>query len=165
MAQISESHFSFESAASDFDGAIAIGASDYADLTVGGGNAGPLKSFITTLQVISKQDIDYRVEFHKKTLSKTVNTASYFPSNLIGWVNLLGTTAALPATWPAGAYAVATAYGTMFAWFLGGLSIPYEDRDPGNGQLHINVLNQSATAKSAGTAGYLYLRVGTVQAS
>ena len=165
MAQISESHFSFESGSSDFDTAISPGASDFADLTVGGGNAGPTKSFITTLQVISKQDIDYRVEFYKKTYSKVVNTASFFPSNLIGWVNLLGSTDNLPASWPAGHFAVATSYGTMFAWFLGGLSIPYEDRDPGNGELHINVVNQSATAKSAGTAGYLYLRVGTVQAS
>jgi len=165
VAQISESHYSFESATTDFTDAIVPNASDYADLTVGGGNAGPLKSFITTIEAICAQDIDLRVEFHKKTYSKTVNTATYFPPNLIGWVNLLGTTDALPASWPAGLFAVATSYGTMFAWFLSGLSIPYEDRDPGTGQLHINVLNQSATAKSSGTAGYLYLRVGTVQAS
>ena len=106
-----------------------------------------------------------RVEFYKKTLSKVVNTASFFPSNLIGWVNLIGTEDNLPANWPGGRFAVATVYGTMFAWFVDGLSIPYEDIDPGEGQLHVNVLNQSGTAKSDGTAGYLYLRVGTVQAS
>ncbi len=165
MTQISESHYSFESAASTFDSAIAIGASQYADLTVGSGNAGPLKSFITTIEVIGKQNLDMRVEFHKKTLSKVVNTASYFPPALIGWVNLLGSDDNLPANWPGGRFAVATTYGTMFVWFLDGLSIPYEDIDPGDGQLHVNVVNQSGTAKSAGTAGYLYLRVGTVQAS
>ena len=164
MAQISESHFSFESANSDFTGAVSPGASDYADLTVGGGNAGPTKCFITSLQAICKQDIDMRVEFYKKTYSRVVNTASYFPTNLIGWVNLVGTSDALPANWTGAGVATATTYGTMFAWYLGGLSIPYEDRD-GTGQVHVNVVNQSGTAKSAGQAGYLYLRVGTVQAS
>jgi hypothetical protein len=53
----------------------------------------------------------------------------------------------------------------MFAWFVDGLSIPYEDIDPGEGQLHVNVLNQSGTVKNEGDDGYLYLRVGTVQAS
>lgn len=165
MAQISESHFSFESSASDFTGAVSPGASTYADLTVGGAAGGPLKSFITSMLVIGKQDIDMRVEFYKKTQSKVVNTASYFPSSLIGWVDLVGSTDSIGATWPAGHFAVATAFGTMFAWFLPGLSIPYEDIDPGTGQMHVNVVNQSGTAKSAGTAGYLYLRVGTVQAS
>lgn len=173
MAQISESHFSFESPVGAFDEAIAVGASQYADLTVGGasqtGNdgasGGPIKSFITTLLAIGKQDIDMRVEFSKRTLSKVVNTASFFPSSLIGWVNLVGSGDSIPANWPGGRFAVATTYGTMFAWFLDGLSIPYEDIDPGAGQLHVNVVNQSGTAKSAGTAGYLYLRVGTVQAS
>ena len=159
---ITDSHFSFESAASDFTGAISPGASAYADLTVGGGNAGPLKAFITTVEVIGKQDLDMRVEFYKKTLSKVVNTASYFPSNLIGWVNLVGSSDNLPANWTGAGVATATTFGTMFAWFLGGLSIPYEDRDPGNGELHVNVVNQSGTAKDAGTAGYLFLRVGTV---
>ncbi len=165
MAQISESHFSFESALTDFANVIVPQASDYADLTVGGGDAGPLKSFITTIEAVCAQDLDFRIEFHKKTLSKTVNTASYYPPNLIGWVNLLGTTDNLPASWPGGRFAVATTYGTMYAWFLDGLSIPYEDRDPGTGQLHINVLNQSGTDKNEGDDGYLYLRVGTVQAS
>jgi hypothetical protein len=165
VAQISESHFSFESPVGAFDDAIAVGASQYADLTVGGGNAGPTKCFITTLLAIGKQDIDMRVEFSKRTHSKVINTASFFPSSLIGWVNLLGSEDNLPGNWPGNRFAVATAYGTMFAWFVDGLSIPYEDIDPGNGQLHVNVVNQSATAKSAGTAGYLYLRVGTVQAS
>ena len=164
MTQISESHFSFESG-EEFAAAIVPSASTSADLTVGGGNAGPLKSFVTTVEMLCAQDLDWRLEFHKKTLSRTVNTASYFPPNLIGWINLLGTTDNLPASWPGGRFAVATAYGTMFAWFLDGLSIPYEDRDPGTGQLHVNLVNQSATAKSAGSAGYVYLRVGTVQAS
>jgi hypothetical protein len=161
---IGESHFSFESAASDFTDAVAVGASTYADLTVGGGNAGPTKSFITTLEVIAKQDLDWRVEFYKKTYSSVINTASYFPSNLIGFVNLLGSSDNLPSSWPAGHFAVATTYGTMFVWFLQGLSIPYEDRD-GVGQLHVNLVNQSGTAKSTGTAGYLWLRVGTVNAA
>ncbi len=165
MAQISESHYSFESPADAFDAALVPQASTFADLTVGGGNAGPTKAFITTLLAVGVQDLDMRVEFYKRTLSKTVNTASYFPPSLIGWVNLIGSSDNLPANWPGGRFAVATTYGTMFAWFLDGLSIPYEDIDPGTGQLHINVLNQSATAKAAGSAGYLYLRVGTVQAS
>lgn len=165
MAQISESHYSFESASTDFDVAISPGASRYADLTVGGGNAGPLKSFITTIEMIGAQDLDYRLEFHKKSYSNVLNTASFFPPNLIGWVNLLGSTDNAPASWPSGAFAVATTYGTHFAWFLSGLSIPYEDRHPGTGQLHVNLVNQSGTAKNAGAAGYVYLRVGTVQAS
>ena len=172
MAQISESHFSFESALTDFTDVIVPQASDYADLTVGGASqsdnsgssGGPLKTFITTVEAIAAQDLDWRVEFHKRTLSKTVNTATYFPPNLIGWINLLGTTDNLPASWPGGRFAVATTYGTMYAWFLDGLSIPYEDAD-GNGQLHVNMLNQSGTAKNEGADGYLYLRVGTVQAS
>ena len=165
VAQISESHYSFESANTDFAAAIMPAASAYADLTVGGGNAGPLKSFITTLHVIAVQDLDMRVEFHKRTYSKTVNTASFFPPALIGYVNLIGSTDNLPSNWPGGRFAVATQYGTVFSWFLDGLSIPYEDIDPGNGQLHVNLVNQSGTAKSAGAAGYLWLRVGTVQAS
>lgn len=173
MAQISESHFSFESPIGTFDGAIVPNASQYADLTVGGasqsGNdgasGGPIKNFITTVLAVGAQNIDMRLEFHKRTLSKTVNTASFFPPSLIGWINLLGSEDNLPSNWPGGRFAVATAYGTMFAWFVDGLSIPYEDIDPGAGQLHVNVVNQSATAKAAGAAGYLYLRVGTVQAS
>ena len=165
MAQISESHYSFESASTDFAAAIMPAASAYADLTVGGGNAGPLKSFITTIHVMAVQDLDWRVEFHKKTYSKRVNTASYFPPALIGYVNLIGSTDSLPSNWPGGRFAVATIYGTMFSWFVDGQSIPYEDIDPGEGQLHVNMVNQSGTAKSAGAAGYLWLRVGTVQAS
>ena len=165
MAQISESHYSFESGNADFNTAIMPAASQYVDLTVGGGNAGPLKSFITTLHVIAVQDLDMRVEFHKKTLSKVVNTATYFPPALIGYVNLIGSTDNLPSNWPGGRFAVATIYGTVYSWFIDGLSIPYEDIDPGTGQLHVNVVNQSGTAKAAGAAGYLWLRVGTVQAS
>jgi hypothetical protein len=172
VSQISESHFSFESSVSDFTGAVAVGASTYADLTIGGAggqanggaSGGPAKTFITTLLAVSMQNIDMRVEFLKRTQSRVVNTASFFPTNLIGWVNLIGTDDNLPANWPGGRFAVATTYGTAFAWFVDGLSIPYEDAD-GVGQLHVNVVNQSGTAKSAGTAGYLYLRVGTVKAS
>ena len=133
MAQISESHFSFESATTDFTAVVVPQASASADLTVGGASqssnsgasGGPIKNFITSLEMVAAQDLDWRGGFHKKTLSKTINTASYYPPNLIGWVNLLGSTDALPASWPAGHFAVATSYGTMFAWFLGCLSIPY----------------------------------------
>lgn len=173
MAMITESHYSFESQPGAFDGAISggavagfPGASQYADLSVGGAtqpnnrgaSGGPIKSFITSLLAISAQNLSMRVEFHKKSYGTVVNTASFFPSNLIGWVNLVN---AGPDTQEA---AVATLYGTMFAWFVNGLSIPYEDAD-GNGLLHTNVVNMSDTAKSAGSAGYLFLRVGTVFAS
>lgn len=163
---VTSSHFFFESTPSDFTGAISPGgASDYADLTIGGGIDGPAKSFIASVRVIAKQDLIARLEFYRRTQSKVVNTASFFPSSLIGWVDLLDSNSGVPANWPAGRFAVATTYGTMFAWFLEGITIPYEDLDPGTGQLHINYVNLSDAAKSAGTAGYLNIQVGTINAS
>jgi len=165
MAQITESHFTFESASSDFTGAISPSASAYADLTVGGDNtAGPVKSFINSVRLISKEDLKWRVEFYKKTYSKVINTASYFPSNLLGWIYVQDTAGALPANWTGAGVSNATAYGTMYASYISGLNIPYEDRD-GTGQIHVNIVNLAGQAKSAGSAGYLHIAVGTIAAS
>lgn len=172
MSHITESHFTFSSVPGAFDSALSPGASQYADLTVGGSSqaansgasGGPVKTFINSVLLLSKEDLKWRVEFHRKTLSNVVNTASYFPSNLIGWTYVQDTGGALPANWTGAGVANATPYGTMFASFISGLNIPYEDAD-GNGQVHVNVVNLAGQAKSAGTAGYLYLSVGTIAAS
>ena len=165
MAHVTSSHFFFETASTALTGAVSPGgASAYADLPIGGGIDGPAKCFISSVRVISSQDLISRLEFYRKTYSKVVNTASYFPPSLIGWVDLLDTNSGVPSNWPAGRFAVATTYGTFFAWFLEGITIPYEDLDPGTGQLHINWVNLSDTAKTAGT-GTLNIQVGTVNAS
>lgn len=165
--QTTGSHHIFDSDQTQFRTALVTQASESANLTVGGVSAGPVKGFISTVRLLSLQDLDYRVEFYARRVSATRgSSASAYanPSQLLGYVNCLGSLTALPANWTGFGTTTATGYGTLFAYFLGGLSIPYMDRD-GLGELHCNLLNLDGTAKLPGDTGIVHLTVGVIAAS
>lgn len=58
---------------------------------------------------------------------------------------------------------LATAYGTMFAYFASNLRIPYVDLDStrGGGELHVNLVNTNG-GKTAGDSGAVQIRFGMV---
>ena len=160
-------HFVDSQQATDFRGAISPAASAYADIALAQGSdttVGPHKCIINSVRIVSIQDLSWRVEFYGKSYS--VHTASSYPdpSQLIGWSDHLRSNDNIPANWTGIHTTTATTFGTLFASFIGGLNIPYEDRQ-GVGRLHVNLLNTSATAKSAGDVGLVHLRVGVVYAS
>jgi len=159
------SHFLFDSDQTQFRETLVSQASEYEGLLVGGVTAGPVKSFITSVRLLSLQDLAYRIEFHSKQYN-AVNSASTYanPAHLIGIVNALPSTDALPQNWSGADMMTATAYGTMFAYFRSGLNIPYEDRE-GLGRLHVNLVNLDSTTKSPGDSGIVHLRVGVVAAT
>ena len=164
---ITESVHFVDSSQSDFRENIVPLASAYADIALAAGTEstlGPHKCIISSVRIISVQDLAWRVEFWGKSYS--VHTASSYgdPSQLIGWSDHLDSTDNIPANWTGIHTTTATRFGTMYASFITGLNIPYEDRQ-GTGRLHINLVNQGTAAKSAGDVGLIHLRVGVVHAS
>ena len=162
MAQISESFHYVRSADADFRTTLAPQASEYADLPIVSAQAaGPNRVWITSLKILSIQNLDWRVEFHGRSLAppKPTYTASgYLGTNsLQGYVGFTNN--------------AATAYGTCYLYYTHGLKIPYEDQD-GEGELHLNLLNQSApnqvvgrSTKFAGDVVAVFIHVGTIDAS
>ena len=137
----------------DFDGVLPTLASAYADLPLVRGAAvpgGPSHVFINNIRLLSAQNLKWRVEVYGKSLPVATLAAS--PES---WVPLL-TTSYIGSD--------ATAYGTLYAYYTQGLKVPYEDMQ-GRGELHVNVLNQDGTAKSAGSAGFVHLLIGTISAA
>lgn len=164
---ITESVHFVDSSQSDFRGAISPLASSYADIALASGTEstlGPHKCIISSVRIMSIQDLSWRVSFWGKSYS--LHTASSYadPSQLIGWSDHLDSTDNIPANWTGIHTTTATLFGTMYVSFITGLNIPYEDRQ-GTGRLHVNLENTSATAKSAGDVGLVHLRVGVVHAS
>ena len=161
-------HYVDSDQSTDFRGAISpTGASAYADIALASGtptDVGPQKCIINSVRLIAVQDTNWQVQFHSKSYS--LHTASSYPnpSNLIGWSNHLSTVHPILANWTGAATTTATAYGTLYASYISGLNIPYEDRQ-GTGRLHVNLVNQGPTLKSAGDVGILHLRVGVIYAS
>ena len=155
MAQISESFHYVRSGDTDFRNGLVIQASQFADLPIVSAQAaGPNRVWITSLKILSIQNLDWRVEFHGRSLANkpTFSASGYLGGNqLQGYVGFTNN--------------AATAYGTTFLYYTHGLKIPYEDMD-GVGQLHVNLLNQhSATAKLPGDTGAVFIHVGTIDAS
>lgn len=159
------SHFFFDSDQTQFREELVAQASEYEGLLVGGVTAGPVKSFITSVRLLSLQNLPYRIEFHSMRYNN-VNSASTYanPSHLIGIINALPTTDALPQNWSGADVMTATQYGTMYAYFRSGLNIPYEDRG-GEGRLHVNLVNLGTVTKNPGDSGIVHLRVGVVAAT
>ena len=163
MAQISESFHYVRSGNTDFRNALSPQASQYADLPIVSAQAaGPNRVWITSLKILSIENLDWRVEFHGRSLSAgsgvTYSASGYLGTNsLQGYVGFTNN--------------AATAYATTFLYYTHGLKIPYEDQD-GTGQLHINLLNQSAPNQAAGRAtkfagdeGAVFIHVGIIDAS
>lgn len=128
-------------------------ASQYANLQIVPGLAqGTCKSYITSVKLLSLQNLDWRVEFHSRRVSEA--SAVYSSNNLVGYVG-----------WTNNA---ATAYATSFLYYTHGLKIPYLDED-GLGELHVNLLNNTQATnnatKFAGDSGAVHLTVGLVMAS
>ena len=157
MAQISESFHYVRSANTNFTNGLIPQGSQYADLPiVSASAAGPNRVWITSLKIQSIQNLDWRVEFHGRSLAYgggvTYSASGYLGTNsLQGYVGFTNN--------------AATAYGTCYLYYTHGLKIPYEDQD-GTGQLHLNLLNQhAATAKLPGDTGAVFITVGTIDAS
>lgn len=150
---VSESINFVHSRPGDFDASLITLASTYADLPIARGHStpgGPHHVFLTSVRLLSAQNLKWRVEVYGKSLP--VATAPTSPET---WAPLY-TTSFLQSD--------ATAYGTLFAYYTHGIKVPYEDMQ-GRGELHVNVLNADGTTKSAGSAGYVHLLVGTTSAT
>lgn len=150
---ISESINFVHSRPGDFDAALPTLASAYADLPIARGHqtpGGPHHIFINSIRLLTAQNLKWRVEVYGKSLP--VATA---PSSPETWAPLV--TASYLAT-------DGTPYGTLYAYYTHGLKVPYEDMQ-GRGELHVNVLNADGTSKSAGSAGFVHLLVGTISAA
>ena len=153
---VSESINFVHSRNGDFEGALAadVGASAYASLPIARGHStpgGPHHVFIESLRLLTAQNLRWRVEIWAKPLPTA--TAPTSPET---WAPLL-TSSYLTTE--------GTAYGTLFAYYTHGLHVPYEDMS-GRGEMHVNLVNQDLdTAKSAGSAGFAHILVGTVAAT
>jgi len=146
--------------------------SQYADLSVSGDAlpAGQTKFCIESVRMMALQNLDWRIEFHNKSLTVPYATGNMNLSTLLGYVNLYSsaTLASTPTLLQGqNLTRVATAYATTFVSFAEGLKIPYEDKSrsvggsPAGGQLHVNLVAIGA-AKSAGDVGAVHLRFGVV---
>lgn len=135
-------------------------ASRYADIQIAEGsqNVGGNKLLIKSIRLLSIENVTYRVEFWEKSVP--LATRSLNAHGLLGAVNMVAPGGAQPTAYFATAYQVAT----LFVYIAEQLDIPYHDKS-GQGQLHVNLVNISGTAKSAGDVGALHLRVGTIAAS
>lgn len=138
-------------------------ASDYADIQMadGAANVGANKVIIKSVRLLDMVSThDWRVEFWDKTIAIATGT-NLNNWGLLGFVDLYRTP---PVAQTGSVYATSYVTGTLFAMMVENLDIPYEDRE-GKGQLHVGLLNLSENAKSAGDAGAVHLRVGTIAAS
>ena len=174
MALVSQSvHFIDSDYSLHFRNPMATFESDYADLKMAAGTesgkSGPQKLQINSVELLSIQQLDWRVEFYNKTIPQATGSP-VFNGGLLGYVDFYsqGTAASLGITRLTAQEGtrIATTYfsATIFAYFAQNLNIPYEDRQ-GNGELHVNLVNLNGTAKNPGDTGAVRLRVGTVFAS
>lgn len=158
------SHFTTAMAAYASGSLNTLPASEYADIQfaegtpTGGGGAA--KCVIKSIRLISLQETKWRVEFSDRSFPLAT------PASLTGW-GLLGSYDGVniggpqPTTYHATQYkAAATAFITLFEQ----LDLPYHDKTA-QGQLHVRVSNIGNTAKSAGSAGAIQLRVGVIHCS
>lgn len=140
-------------------------ASMYADLQFAQGvpaNLGDMgKAIVKSIRLLSIENVTYRVDFYDRSVPVATAPANMNLQGLIGSVALTPPGGAQPSS---SYFATAYKIGTLFAYFAEGLDIPVIDKT-GKGQLHVNLVNISATAKSAGDVGAVQLRVGTVFAS
>ena len=159
---IKETHHFFDSDwTTQFRNAMPVaGASDFADLTIGGASpGGQLKGYITSIRLLSLQNNAWDVEFYSRTLP----SATGFLSGAVPPYNQ-GTNNNL-IDWHSFAVVTGKAYATIFAYAVSNLKIPYVDMDPGpGGRLHVNLVNQS-TSKNPGDSGLVQIRVGFIQAA
>lgn len=142
-------------------GSGAVGsASAYADIQIAEGSqlVGGNKLIVKSIRLLALENVTYRVEFYEKSLP--LATASINANGLLGAVNMVAPGGAQPSAYFATGYQVAT----LFVYLAEQLDIPYHDKS-GQGQLHVNLVNVSGTAKSANSAGAVHLRVGTIAAS
>ena len=135
-------------------------ASMYADIQIAEGSqlVGGNKLKIESIRILSLENVTYRVEFWEKSVP--LATLSLNTHGLLGAVNMVAPGGVQPSAYFATGYQVAT----LFAYIAEQLDIPYHDKS-GQGQLHVNLVNISGTAKSANSAGAVHLRVGTIAAS
>ncbi len=150
---VSESINFVHSRQGDFENALPSLASQYADLPIARGHStpgGPHHIFLNSIRLLTAQNLKWRVEVYGKSLPVATRNSS--PET---WVPLY-TASFLQSD--------ATQYGTLFAYYTHGIKVPYEDME-GKGELHVNILNADGTAKSAGSAGFVHLLVGTTSAT
>ena len=137
-----------------FTGIITNGASEYEDIAVGGG---VLPGYITSLKILSIQNLNWRVEFYSRSLDPFVAATRYVASAYPYENNaLLGTVAFTKEA--------ATGYATSYLYYTQSLKIPYIDED-GVGELHVSLKNENATSKLEGDAGAVHLMVGFISAA
>lgn len=128
----------------DFIGAIVQNAKEDANLTGLPMN----KVFIKGISLQSKEARDYLVSYWSKD---TFEDTDLDVDTFIDWTrfNLAGTS---------GIDVMRIAGANQFYGSVTGLNIPYEDKDASN-ELHISLLNLSASAKTAGAAGEVVVEV------
>ena len=123
---------------------------DIANDSVGAG--GNVRSRIKSLMILSDQNLAWEVNFFGRNTYMT-NQADLDLVFFIGrYAFQAGDGLQIAATGP-------------FIYYIDGLDIPYQDADGATppahvGQLHIGLVNRSATSKNAGATGEVVLEIG-----
>ena len=155
--QITESlHYGRSDYTADFRLGLVTNASQYANLQVVQGlSRGDVKGYIVSAKIQSIQKLDWRLEIHSRRLSEA--SAPFYSGTRMARMNNLVATIQFSKE-------QATGYATSFMYFRDALKIPYIDEDS-LGEVHVNLLNQNATAKLPGDTGAIHVAFGFVAAS
>lgn len=141
---------------SHFTNALVLNASEYEDLdlTGTGGVGGEARCFVSSLRLISTQNLAWVVGFHNK--DNTAPGTDTVISHLLNQNTMID-------FWSF-ATTDAIAVGSAFVYAVSGMKIPYRD-DEGTGRLHVSLHNRSTTAKIAGAGGEVQMRIGVIGAA
>ena len=132
-------------AASQFRSTIAQNAGENLSLDVNNGGFGiRVDSIIRTLQIMSKEDLQWELWFYGKN---TYNASADPDVNTrLGWFWFGVSGRQIAAT-------------GLYHYYVDGLYIPYRDLDQ-TGKIHMSLINRSAAAKTAGDAGAVKVVLG-----
>ena len=121
----------------EFTGAIAQNAAENENIVVGWADAN-LNLTLTGITVVSDQNLAWELDFWN---SDAFGSSSNM--DLDGWIGFWG--------WLATDGAQIAGTGN-YRYYIDGLEIPLYDAD-GTGELHVSLVNRSATSKNAGASG------------
>lgn len=125
-----------------FTGAIAQDAEERENIVLpqalGSANFRRARSRLKALRILSDQNLAWEIDLYGKD---TFGDPADLDSN--SWIGRWGFQAA---------DGLRIAGAGPYLYYIDGLDVPYEDQDA-TGELHVSLVNRSATAKSAGAAG------------
>jgi len=129
-----------------FTGAIAQNASEAEDIALPGALAGingNARSHLRSITILSDQNLAWEVMLFS---SDTQEDTDADVDTMVGWWQF------------STAGAVQLAGAGLFRYYIDGLAVPYVD-DDNSGELHVKLVNRSATGKNAGATGEVIIEL------